>query len=643
MIPFLPGSRRRHADSDGHVRARTLLAERMDAELADSDAAWLSSHLLACADCVAAETAYAEQRDLLRGLADPVPPRDLWARTSARIELESSSSRGGSPRRSVVPLGALSGLLVVAVVVGASLLSQPTVTPAASASPPALASTVAVSPEPRATPIAVGAGEVGWALQNDDGSYSIAYANVDQVCGNDIAPDCAPLDPPATSTLRLTAVPRSIVRSPTQDQLVVVEADTRAGGGALYVMPVPTPAGSPIPTLAPSPSAVPPTPSPTAASTPPASEAPSNEPSPSVSPSAATSPSPVPTADTSADPSPSPGGDAVGGADEPIAIASDVIVMGAPATYSSDGAWFAFSARPSDGTAGPDIYVWQPGHGTAHAITTDHRSVFSAWVGDRILGSRAVQPASPVPAAAPSDAPSASMPVGPAGASPVPETSTSFLLDPASGESTTLADAGMWRPVVDPTGRFVVYWNGTIVTDASGVDWKAGDGRLVLARLDPPLVAAVGPTPPAPTPSPEPEETASPDPGATGPAPSAVQVVTPLAMLSDGVVPEWDVHWDETGTRFALWLGDPMDLDLGALSLHEVDPLTGALDPGGIPLADVPALVGFSIGDGRLVWATPPGQGGEGSRIVVFAWRGSAAGRIESAPDKGAAAVVVIK
>jgi hypothetical protein len=60
-------------------------------------------------------------------------------------------------------------------------------------------------------------------------------------------------------------------------------------------------------------------------------------------------------------------------------------------------------------------------------------------------------------------------------------------------------------------------------------------------------------------------------------------------------------------------------------------------------LVDVPALAGFSIGDGRLVWATPPGQGGEGSRVVVLAWSGDDSGRIESAPGKGSAPVVVIK
>ncbi|NTU99776.1 MAG: hypothetical protein HGA55_01460, partial [Methanoregulaceae archaeon] len=75
----------------------------------------------------------------------------------------------------------------------------------------------------------------------------------------------------------------------------------------------------------------------------------------------------------------------------------------------------------------------------------------------------------------------------------------------------------------------------------------------------------------------------------------------------------------------------------------EVDPATNALDPKGLVLAGVPAAACFSIGDGRLAWATPPGQGGEGSRIVVLAWQGDKAGQVESAPDNGADPVVVIR
>jgi hypothetical protein len=44
------------------------------------------------------------------------------------------------------------------------------------------------------------------------------------------------------------------------------------------------------------------------------------------------------------------------------------------------------------------------------------------------------------------------------------------------------------------------------------------------------------------------------------------------------------------------------------------------------------ALPGFSITDGRLAWATPPGQGGEGSRVQIVAWTDDAVGAVESVP-----------
>ena len=51
------------------------------------------------------------------------------------------------------------------------------------------------------------------------------------------------------------------------------------------------------------------------------------------------------------------------------------------------------------------------------------------------------------------------------------------------------------------------------------------------------------------------------------------------------------------------------------------------------------ALPGFSIANGRLAWATPPGQDGEGSRVQVVAWTDDAVGAVESGPVEN---VVVI-
>ena len=111
-----------------HERARLRLAERMAGDLGVEEAAWLEGHLAECPSCTSISAQFAADRLALRALreAPPQPPRDLWARTAAAIEQE--SGRGHSPatrtpRRSRLPIGALSGLAVIAVVIGVSTLS----------------------------------------------------------------------------------------------------------------------------------------------------------------------------------------------------------------------------------------------------------------------------------------------------------------------------------------------------------------------------------------------------------------------------------------------------------------------------------------------------------------------------------------
>jgi hypothetical protein len=103
-----------------------------------------------------------------------------------------------------------------------------------------------------------------------------------------------------------------------------------------------------------------------------------------------------------------------------------------------------------------------------------------------------------------------------------------------------------------------------------------------------------------------------------------------------------DARWDEHGGRLALWIADPQVDGIGELSAYTVDPSTGVnvAEP---LLADVLALPGYSIGKGRLAWATPPGQGGEGSRLQVLAWSGPDAGTVSSDPGPGDAPVVVVR
>ncbi|MEO8228458.1 MAG: hypothetical protein ABI628_01710 [Chloroflexota bacterium] len=278
-----------------------------------------------------------------------------------------------------------------------------------------------------------------------------------------------------------------------------------------------------------------------------------------------------------------------------------MVVVGGDAAYSSNGKWLAFSARPAQGSDGPDVYVWHTGDQKARAVTSDHGSVFSAWVDGQILASRADQVNVP-------DAPS-SPDAGAATAQPV-----SFLLDPSSGREHDLDGFAAWRPVVDPSGRWVVYWTGSLVFDPVARTWIPADGRLVLDRWD-----------------------------SVGRDSSATADPRPLLPESAAPVHDWEVRWDPSGRYLGAWVADPLSPGLGRLTLLAINRTTGRIDPDHKPvLRDAPALPGFAIGDGRIAWATPPGQDGEGSRLLVLAWKGPDAGRVRSDPAHSQEDIIVV-
>ena len=174
-----------------------------------------------------------------------------------------------------------------------------------------------------------------------------------------------------------------------------------------------------------------------------------------------------------------------------------------------------------------------------------------------------------------------------------------MAIDPTLGAERPVA--GSWRPVVDPSGSLAVAWVGDV--EATGADveaYRLADGRLELQPWPPTDDASEG----------------------------RGQVV------AEGPLGDFDVRWDESGKWFAVWVSDPAAPSLGRLSLYRVEPSNGNLEqPDGAP-RDVPALPGFSIGQGRLAWATPPGQGGEGSRVQIVAWSDAGVGTVETAPGE---------
>ena len=104
-------------------------------------------------------------------------------------------------------------------------------------------------------------------------------------------------------------------------------------------------------------------------------------------------------------------------------------------------------------------------------------------------------------------------------------------------------------------------------------------------------------------------------------------------VVTDSAPAGFDVRWDESGEWVAVWVADAADPEVGRLTLHRISE-SGELElPDDAPTG-VPALPGFSIGEGRLAWATPPGQNGEGSRIQIVAWSDDGVGTVESAPGE---------
>jgi hypothetical protein len=549
---------------------------------------WLDTHLAECKPCRRRAAEYRENRDRLRTLREvnPPPPRDLWARTAAAIELEAQRKRR-SPVRGI-PIGALSGVVVIAVVLGATLLSNtPTsvIAPEATdtaASFPVAAATASLVPGPAGTPLAVAAGDVRAVWGDADGKLAVRNLRVESVCARKSDADCPMVQDSSATDVGLTAQPQTIISSPDQKQAIIVSKPDESNANEVIVFALPTDAtlvATPEPTSEPT-SEPPVSPEvsepPSTESAPPespaASDEPSDSPAPSDEPTESLEPtvepaSPTPTETEPPDATPTP---------EAIAIASGLVVVGQTEAYSADGTWFAFTAKPADASHGPDIYLWRVGTSQAEPVTSDHRSVFASWDGEHVVGSRSSED-------------------GPEG--------VTFLLDPETGAETELGMHG-WRPVVAPEGARALVFNGTVEDDGQNI--HLADGTLELRGWD----ADTG--------------TASGD-------------GTPILDV-EGT--PFDARWDETGTAFAVWIEDAADPSFGRLSLYFVDPETGELDqPENAPHKE-PALPGFSIGQGRLAWATPSGQGGEGSRVQIVAWTDDGVGSAETAPGDQ---VVVIR
>ena len=632
----------RRGDAD-HDRALELAAWRVDGILDASLDAWLEDHLAGCEACSAVAAAYNEQHELFAALreATPEPPRDLWARTAAAIEASGGRSRRtpgwALPRWRALPLAPIATAVAVVIVVGAGLLNGVALfrTPGQPAD---------ASGSPRPTPIAVTAGDVQVITRGSDGTLELTTRRIGQVCPVD-APSCASSAPADTTRLPVLGDLGSFdaILSPAQDHIVVIPRGEDANG--VFVVPVQPPeTASPSPVTPPTATPVPETPAPVTPTplpvtpTPTATPAGSPSTAPVVTPTPAAPATATPTpAPPTASPEPTPAGTPEPSAvvtprpDGTIEIVHDVIPVGSDTGYSADGTRFAFTARPADGSAGPDVYVWRTSDTQAFPVTTDHGSVFAAWLGDQLLVSR-------VDGGTPS----------------------TVLLDPAAGLERPIAAAAMWLPEVSPDGRTAVWWDGTLVRSPDGLTWQPSEGRLVLGPwpgVDPnatPVPTGTGPVAPseeaaggtgASSPATSPSPTASPSPaapslpvasaspdasGSGGPSPDPGR---PPQVLAVNGITEWRVRWDQAGTAVAVWIAGPDAAGAGRLSLYPFDAATGTADLAKPLLPPTPAFGGFALRSGQLAWTAPAGDGA--TSVQVLAWSGDTVGQLELPADHG--------
>ena len=500
--------------ASAHDRARVRAAERLEAAARSrARPPGCDAHLADCPSCASIAAAYEADRAMLRRLrdADPEPPRDLWARTAAAIEREAATRGRGRP---------VAGPDVRAVAAGARgalrarrrrggpgrhrAVGRVPGRPRASRSRRATRETArpgACGPHRRRSRSAP-ARSAGSGVR-DDGAFAYNVANIDAVCPLDRQPDCAPFADGHARRVTLTADPE--VRLPV--------AGRRPGRGRRYGCrrcgrgDRGGPAGrraaagaraervgrdgqsdrrrrrrpsSRRPRRPRRPPSVPP------ASLPAASEARRSRPASRVRPRP---------------PVPEPSG-RHGRRDHDqrhdrrprrrlLARRSLVRVqrpagrrLGRPghlrlARRRSAGRGAHRGPRQRLRIVGRQPAAGQPGHDrlprASQARPTPAR---------RPSRRSSIEPTStPTPLLTPSPAPGASDAVD---GSPLPEptpapefAAETFLIDPLTGAETPMLGAD-WQPVVDPTGAWVVAWEGTVRAAAEGLSMVPATGRLVI-------------------------------------------------------------------------------------------------------------------------------------------------------------------
>jgi hypothetical protein len=336
---------------------------------------------------------------------------------------------------------------------------------------------------------------------------------------------------------------------------------------------------------------------------------------------------------------------------QPTAILDGYKIVGRAPEFSADGLWVAFSARSANLSSGSDVFVWRVGWERAQVVTASHADLFAGWLGPRVLISEFAASdsgaATPESSAPPADATDAPATLASVAGSATAVTAISYLYDPRTAGVRRI-DRPMLMPVVDPTGRYVVYWSGTVELDPSTGVYGPGQGdfnfdawsnlHLVAAQLGaggdqtptPEPTAAASDTPPAvaqPSDSASPVAVsdqavsgqvapslgglASPQPGSSTGLPQRVPVAS-----APGAVTSWSVRWNSTGQYVAIWVAKAGATDVGQVTLLNVIPGTTLLNVDGV-LLSASARSNIQFDDSQFVY-TSPAPNGDG-KTYLFA------------------------
>jgi hypothetical protein len=593
---------------DSHAQWRELIATRLDRPLTRSESRYLNGHLKGCDACRQAERDYREQRKLLRALPQRIPPRDMWARTSAALDREVARGAyrgrglagglglgfGSSGRRSSPSAALLTTLATVGVVAALAVMQ---VLPATSVAPP--------SAPGKATPFAVDSQPLAF-LGNQAGDSFLIQVDVAHACP-ETEPDCDIAEGFVRTAVNLPSKlrARNATLDPTGRQLAFVGRASDRDVIAIVTLP-----GQ---------SVGPANPTATDGANPP--ETPPNTNQPGGSPGETAGPDQTPSDQTPLPGTSAPPPSAVPGLTV-LAILEDVQSAGAPPEWSLSGEMLAFSAMPADGSHGPDVYVWSPSDeagAQAVAITTDHNSYFASWSGGRIVASRLTS-----------------------GDDGSVEAHT-VVIDPLTLEERRIERPRMWLPVVNPAGTQAIAWRGELgatnglATPLSGtlymVDWAAIDPFAPGAQAQPTPEPTEAPMPeptvePAPTDAPattadpsgvEPKSESQPsaaptaEPSAepdTEPDASPVpDLVDPLDLGRDPAtnpILDWQARWSTDGQVLGIWIADSAGATWGSLTVFAIDTATATVDTSEPLLSPTFARRGFSLGESRVAWVAPP-------------------------------------